>query len=116
MNIEDLWHEARPSTEPEVEILHDDVATLLYTSGTEAAPKGVMNTHMNFVSTIPSALADTLIQRDEVMLGGIPLYHVAGMWMFTACTALGALTLLECKTACRDRFPADSQWTSRAGG
>ena len=95
MNLEDLWRETYPATEPEVEINHDDVATLLYTSGTEAAPKGVMNTHMNFVSTIPSALADTLIQRDEVMLGGIPLYHVAGMWMFTACTALGALTLLE---------------------
>ena len=63
--------------------------------GPRRPPKGVMNTHMNFVSTIPSALADTLIQRDEVMLGGIPLYHVAGMWMFTACTALGALTLLE---------------------
>lgn len=95
MNAEDLWRETYPATEPEVEINHDDVATLLYTSGTEAAPKGVMNTHMNFVSTIPSALADTLIQKDEVMLGGIPLYHVAGMWMFTACTALGALTLLE---------------------
>ncbi len=95
MNIEDLWRETYPATEPEVEINHDDVATLLYTSGTEAAPKGVMNTHMNFVSTIPSALADTRIHRDEVMLGGIPLYHVAGMWMFTACTALGALTLLE---------------------
>jgi fatty-acyl-CoA synthase len=95
MNIEDLWRAGLPATEPRVEISHDDIATLLYTSGTEAAPKGVMNTHMNFVSTIPSALADTLIQRNEVMLGGIPLYHVAGMWMFTACTAVGALTLLE---------------------
>jgi fatty-acyl-CoA synthase len=95
MNLEDLWRTGLPATEPRVEINHDDIATLLYTSGTEAAPKGVMNTHMNFVSTLPSALADTLIQRDEVMLGGIPLYHVAGMWMFTACTAVGALTLLE---------------------
>lgn len=95
MNIEDLWRAGLPATEPRVEINHDDIATLLYTSGTEAAPKGVMNTHMNFLSTIPSALADILIQRDEVMLGGIPLYHVAGMWMFTAFTALGALTLLE---------------------
>ena len=95
MNIEDLWCESHPATEPEVEINHDDIATLLYTSGTEAAPKGVMNTHMNFVSTLPSAPANLLLQEDDVMLGGIPLYHVAGMWMFTACTALGALTLLE---------------------
>ena len=95
MNIENLWHEKYPATEPRVEINHDDIATLLYTSGTEAAPKGVMNTHMNFVSTLPSAQADLLIRRDEVMLAGIPLYHVAGMWMFTAACALGALTLLE---------------------
>ena len=95
MNIEALWRDERPATEPQAEILHDDVATLLYTSGTEAAPKGVMNTHLNFVSTIPSAQADLLLRRDDVMLGGIPLYHVAGMWMFKACCALGALTLLE---------------------
>jgi len=94
-NIEDLWHESYPATEPEVEINHDDVATLLYTSGTEAAPKGVMSTHMNFVSTLPSAPANLLLQEDDVFLAGVPLYHVAGMWMFTACTALGALTLLE---------------------
>jgi fatty-acyl-CoA synthase len=95
MNTEELWREEHPAVEPEVEVNHDDVATLLYTSGTEAAPKGVMNTHMNFVSTIPSAQADILLRRDDVMLGGIPLYHVAGMWMFTACCSLGALTLLE---------------------
>lgn len=94
-NIEDLWQDRYPAAEPEIEIHHDDVATLLYTSGTEAEPKGVMNTHMNFVSTLPSAVADIRMQQDDVMLGGIPLYHVAGMWMFTACTALGGLTLLE---------------------
>jgi fatty-acyl-CoA synthase len=95
MNMESLWRDRFSTSEPQIEINHDDVATLLYTSGTEAAPKGVMNTHMNFISTIPSALADISLGRNDVMLGGIPLYHVAGMWMFTACCSLGALTLLE---------------------
>lgn len=95
LNIEELWRDEHPTSEPQVEVHNDDTATLLYTSGTESAPKGVINTHANFLSTIPSAQADILLQRDDVMLGGIPLYHVAGMWMFTACCALGALTLLE---------------------
>jgi fatty-acyl-CoA synthase len=95
MNIEDLWLSEHPSSEPEVEIENDDIATLLYTSGTEAAPKGVMNTHLNFVSTMASAPTDILLHRDDVMIGGIPLFHVAGLWMFTACVAMGARTILE---------------------
>ncbi len=95
MNIEDLWPEENPATEPEVAIGNDDMVTLLYTSGTEAAPKGVMSSHLNYYSTMASARADTLLQGDDVLIGGIPLYHVAGMWMFTACCTLGALTLLE---------------------
>lgn len=95
MNIRDLWRDASLAAEPEVEIEPDDLATLLYTSGTEAAPKGVMNTHLNFVASMLSAQVDILLQRDDIMLSGIPLYHVAGMWMFMACCALGALTILQ---------------------
>ena len=61
MNIEELWRDEYPAVEPEVEINHDDLAALLYTSGTEAAPKGVMNTHLNFVSSMASAQVDILI-------------------------------------------------------
>jgi fatty-acyl-CoA synthase len=95
INIEDLWLPEYPCSEPQVVIENDDVATLLYTSGTEAAPKGVMNTHLNFASSMASAQADILIHRDDVMIGGIPLFHVAGLWMFTGCVAMGALTILE---------------------
>ena len=95
MDIRTLWQGEQSSLEPQVEINHDDIATLLYTSGTEAAPKGVMNTHLNFVSTMASAQVDILLTREDVMLLGVPLFHVAGMWMFTACCALGAFTVLE---------------------
>ncbi|MEW6442555.1 MAG: long-chain-fatty-acid--CoA ligase [bacterium] len=95
MNIEELWRPENPVSEPEVIIENGDVATLLYTSGTEAMPKGVMNSHLNFTSSMASAQTDILLRQDDVMIGGIPLFHVAGLWMFTACCALGGLTVLE---------------------
>ncbi|HOI74584.1 MAG TPA: long-chain-fatty-acid--CoA ligase [Syntrophales bacterium] len=95
MNIEDLWSEANPATEPEAEIDYDDPAILLYTSGTEAAPKGVLNSHLNFYMVLLSALADLKVTEKDVLIGGIPLYHVAAMYLCIASFAVGALYVME---------------------
>jgi fatty-acyl-CoA synthase len=95
MNVEDLWPADYPVAEPEVEINSDDPATLLYTSGTEAAPKGVLNSHLNYFAVVMSALSDLKVTPADRIIGGIPLYHVAAMYLFTAGVALGALNILE---------------------
>lgn len=95
MNIEDLWPDEYPSEEPEVEIHVDDPATLLYTSGTEAAPKGVLNTHLNYYMLIISALNDLKVTSKASIIAGIPLYHVAAMYLFMAVMAMGAYTIME---------------------
>ncbi len=76
-------------TEPE------EVSTLLYTSGTESNPKGAMNTHLNWYSSLISSIHDLDWRHEDVYLLSIPLYHVAGLYTFLGFMNVGAQIVLE---------------------
>ncbi|WP_027133590.1 AMP-dependent synthetase/ligase [Geminicoccus roseus] len=61
----------RPPAEP------DDIACLIYTSGTGGRPKGVMLTHRNIMANVEGAraLLATIGLGDEVFLSFLPLSH-----------------------------------------
>ncbi|MHB8372298.1 MAG: class I adenylate-forming enzyme family protein [Thermoplasmataceae archaeon] len=73
----------------------DDVCTLLYTSGTESKPKGVMNTHLNWYSALISSIYDLHWQHKDTFLLSIPVYHVAGLYTFLGFLNVGAEIVLE---------------------
>lgn len=54
----------------------DDIASLLYTSGTTADPKGVMLTHANLLGEAEAVFAWAHIGPDDAILGVLPLFHV----------------------------------------
>jgi len=54
----------------------NDVASLLYTSGTTADPKGVMLTHANLLAEADAVFAWAHIGPDDAILGVLPLFHV----------------------------------------
>ncbi len=54
----------------------DDLASLLYTSGTTADPKGVMLTHANLLGEAEAVFAWAHIGPNDAVLGVLPLFHV----------------------------------------
>ena len=54
----------------------EDLASLLYTSGTTADPKGVMLTHENLLAEAEAVFAWAHIGPEDAILGVLPLFHV----------------------------------------
>jgi len=79
LDFDQLCSEKYSDDEPYFEVVGDDVLTLMYTSGTEAMPKGVMNTHANWHSSIMSGVIDLHLLAEDTIINSIPLYHVAGV-------------------------------------
>ena len=57
-------------------VRRDDVATIVYTSGTTGMPKGVRLAHRNFLDMAASALAAFEVGPDDVVLSVLPYSHV----------------------------------------
>ncbi|SDI34098.1 AMP-dependent synthetase/ligase [Paraburkholderia phenazinium] len=66
---------ATASTRDPRHVAADDLAALVYTSGTTGKPKGVMLTHENVVSNIKAALQRIAPRESDVFLSFLPLSH-----------------------------------------
>jgi long-chain acyl-CoA synthetase len=66
----------------------NDLAALLYTSGTTGHPKGAMLTHGNFLHNVASCVAALEVREDERVVVALPQFH---SFMFTVGTLLPML-------------------------
>lgn len=83
-----------PDDEPEVDINIEDVATLTYTSGTEALPKGAMMTHGNLCNLMTTQLQWGISQSD-VALHALPLFYTGGVGILTGSLLMGQTVVLS---------------------
>lgn len=74
--------EGQPDHFAEAEIADDDLAHVLYTSGTESRPKGVMLSHKSLVSEYVSSIVDGKMGAEDVCIHALPLYHSAQLHVF----------------------------------
>ena len=62
---------------PEITLTSTDLLQIVYTSGTESSPKGVMLTHDAVLWQYVSCLVDAEITAQDLTLHALPLYHCA---------------------------------------
>jgi long-chain acyl-CoA synthetase len=59
-----------------LEVKPEEIASIIYTSGTTARPKGVILTHSNLVSNIQASSALFGLAKSDVAISFLPLSHV----------------------------------------
>jgi len=74
---------AQPDEFATVAVRDDDVAVILYTSGTTGRPKGAMITHANLASNGLTLHKAWGFRAGDVLLHALPIFHIHGL--FVAC-------------------------------
>jgi fatty-acyl-CoA synthase len=80
---------------PEVAVDDEDLAFLMYTSGTTGRPKGAMLSHQNLLVNTTNWLYEVGARPGDVWLSGLPLFHVGGLNGLLPFLALGAPAVIE---------------------
>ncbi|GAB6908543.1 AMP-binding enzyme [Desulfosarcina cetonica] len=83
-NMPDDWQhyedllENSSSDIPNVSINENDIAALVYTSGTTGSPKGTITTHRNLYHAGRAYNLNLKLTRNEFGILAVPLFHIAG--------------------------------------
>jgi long-chain acyl-CoA synthetase len=96
-----LARDAAPNPHPAA---GGDLAVLLYTSGTEGAPKGAMLTHRALIANHLqlAAVEPTIVDGDDTVLLALPMFHAYGLN-----TGLGAVAFHGACGVLAERFDAE---------
>ncbi|MBE9539436.1 MAG: malonyl-CoA synthase [Proteobacteria bacterium] len=66
----------------------DDLAALLYSSGTTGRPKGIMLTHGNLASNGKTLVQEWGFSTGDCLLHALPIFHVHGLFVAIHCVLL----------------------------
>jgi fatty-acyl-CoA synthase len=73
----DSWMATASPEEPDVDLYIEDPVQLVYTSGTEALPKGVVLTNQSLLSQYMGCIVDGEYSTDDVNINALPIFHCA---------------------------------------
>jgi long-chain acyl-CoA synthetase len=108
-----MWHDVTADEKPDicdVRIDTDDIATILYTSGTTGFPKGAAGTHRNYITNMWNGLLGVAVgarvagvtsssapKPQTVALSTFPFFHIAGLCGMNANTNNGVCIITQYK-------------------
>ena len=71
----------------------DDMACLLYSSGTTGQPKGIVLTHSNLYENACTLVETWGFTEDDVLLHALPIFHVHGLFVALGCVLLSGASM-----------------------
>lgn len=103
LSVDDLdWLNNAPATLDTPVVQGEEMALIMYTSGTTGRSKGAMLTHNNVLATMTGLLAAWAWQADDVILLPLPLFHTHGLVVGMHCALAAGATI-----RLRPKFDAD---------
>jgi len=84
---------AAPTRFATVERTGDDLAAILYTSGTTGRSKGAMLSHRNLASNAEVLHHAWGFRRDDVLVHMLPLFHVHGLFVACHCVLMNGSSM-----------------------
>ncbi len=71
----------------------DDLAALLYSSGTTGVPKGIMLSHLNLRGNAECLVQAWGFTHNDVLLHALPIFHVHGLFVALGCVFLSGASM-----------------------
>jgi fatty-acyl-CoA synthase len=91
----DSWIDSGDDSPVEVLVADDDPLRLMYTSGTESRPKGVLLSSKSLISQYVSCAIDGGMTADDIEVHALPMYHCAQLdCFFSVDVYLGATSVI----------------------
>ncbi len=85
---------AAPSTFQTIARDKDDLAAILYTSGTTGRSKGAMLTHENLASNALALIDIWRFASDDVLIHALPVFHTHGLFVATNVALLAGASMI----------------------
>ncbi|KAK6131416.1 hypothetical protein DH2020_034841 [Rehmannia glutinosa] len=97
-SIEEMMRREPSQSRVKERVNQDDTATLLYSSGTTGASKGVISSHRNLIAMVQTVVNRFKLEDKQTFICTVPMFHMYGLVAFaTGLIASGSTVVILSK-------------------